>query len=47
MLPVILSVWFARLRIELLAVTSAEAIEFEATRQLAYVNERLQNDLLI
>lgn len=41
------SAWFERLKTKIVAVTSAEAIEFETARQLAFVNERLQNNFLI
>lgn len=39
--------WFRRVTTELAARAFGEASEFEATRQLAYVNERLQSDFLI
>lgn len=39
--------WFRRMKTELAARALGEASEFETIRQLAYVNERLQNDFLI
>lgn len=41
------STWFERLKSRLVMLTSAEATEFETARQVACVNERLQNSLLV
>lgn len=39
--------WFERLKSRLVMLTSSEEIEFETARQVACVNERLQNNLLV
>jgi len=42
-----LSTWFERFRAQFIAIAFGEASEFEKARESAYVNERLQNNLLI
>lgn len=42
-----LSAWFERFRTQFVARAFGETSEFESAREIAYVNERLQNDFLI
>ena len=41
------SAWFDRLKDEIVTFTSVEAIESKSARQIAYANERLQNNALV
>ena len=42
-----LSAWFERIGTEFVARAFGEPSEFESAREIAYVDERLQNDFLI
>jgi len=41
------SAWLERVKAQFAAITSAEAIAFKTARQVAFVDERLRNNLLI
>lgn len=39
--------WLERVKAQFAAITSVQAIEFKTARQVAFVDERLRNNLLI